>query len=195
MDADVSLEPPIIDVPQLNWEAHLHNHTAVDHLRKGTVAPKWRRRSGSGFASRRYQLTVASQISKLGAVRLMRPRLSTSRLLLWRGRDTAKLKRRCLLLLGQIRRKLFPERPDMMMLAAVRAPSSPRRPRPRDGPRRISRSSDRAVHADYPLDTAALAEPGSVFGMSPNWTSVIDGMSGHPRHCVDRILVDIRPPR
>ena len=85
----------------------------------------------------------------------------------WRDQGAATF-----LLLGQIRRKLFPEREGMAMPEAVRAMSEPEnlvREMIAAGYRepRIER-----VTFDYLLDVAALAEPDTLFGMSPDWTSL-----------------------
>src|SRR3546814_6838770 len=76
------------------------------------------------------------------------------------------------LLLGQIRRKLFPDREGMMMPKAVKALSEPA-----DFARVLVTAGYRdpriePVTHDYMLDLAALAEPDSLFGMSPDWTSL-----------------------
>lgn len=76
------------------------------------------------------------------------------------------------LLLGQIRRKLFPDREGMTMPEAVRALSEPA-----DFARELIAAGYRdprieSVTYDYMLDLAALAEPDSLFGMSPDWTSL-----------------------
>src|SRR3546814_2979735 len=76
------------------------------------------------------------------------------------------------LLLGQIRRKLFPDREGMMMPKAVKALSEPA-----DFARELVTAGYRdpriePVTHDYMLDLAALAEPDSLFGMSPDWTSL-----------------------
>lgn len=87
----------------------------------------------------------------------------------WRNRGAATF-----LLLGQIRRQLFPERAGMTMPAAVQALSEPA-----DFAREMIAAGyrdpqiDHVTH-DYMLDTAALAEPDSLFGMSPDWTSLSD---------------------
>lgn len=76
------------------------------------------------------------------------------------------------LLLGQIRRKLFPEREGMTMPAAVKALSEPA-----DFARELMTAGYHdprieSVTYDYMLDLTALAEPESLFGMSPDWTSL-----------------------
>lgn len=78
------------------------------------------------------------------------------------------------LLLGQIRRKLFPERQGMTMPAAVQALSAPE-----DFARELIAAGFHApqidpVTHDYLLDVAALAEPDTLFGMSPDWTALSD---------------------
>lgn len=85
----------------------------------------------------------------------------------WQDRGAATF-----LLLGQIRRKLFPERAGMRMPAAVQALSEPA-----DFTREMIAAGyrdpqiDHVTH-DYLLDTAALAEPDTLFGMSPDWTDL-----------------------
>ncbi len=76
------------------------------------------------------------------------------------------------LLLGRIRRKLFPDREGMTMPDAVKALSEPA-----NFARELSTAGYRDariehVTYDYALDVAALAEPNTLFGMSPNWTSL-----------------------
>jgi len=76
------------------------------------------------------------------------------------------------LLLGQIRRRLFPDREGMTMPNAVQALSEPA-----DFARELIAAGYRdpeieSVTHDYMLDLAALAEPDSLFGMSPDWTSL-----------------------
>jgi ubiquinone/menaquinone biosynthesis C-methylase UbiE len=76
------------------------------------------------------------------------------------------------LLLGQIRRKLFAEREGMTMPDAVLALSQPA-----DFARELIRAgfSDPRVEPvtyDFLLDTEALAEPDTLFGLSPDWTSL-----------------------
>jgi SAM-dependent methyltransferase len=76
------------------------------------------------------------------------------------------------LLLGQVRRRLFPDREGMTMPAAVGALSDPD-----DFARELVAAGYRdaqieAVTHDYALEVAALADPSSLFGMSPDWTSL-----------------------
>ncbi|KKC23931.1 class I SAM-dependent methyltransferase [Sphingomonas sp. SRS2] len=85
----------------------------------------------------------------------------------WQERGAATF-----LLLGQIRRKLFPEREGMTMPEAVKALSDPS-----DFARELIVAGYRDpqiqhVTHDYPLDVTALSEPDTVFGMSPDWTSL-----------------------
>ncbi|MGA1798801.1 class I SAM-dependent methyltransferase [Sphingomonas sp. 4RDLI-65] len=85
----------------------------------------------------------------------------------WQNRGAATF-----LLLGQIRRKLFPERAGMTMPMAVQALSDPA-----DFARELVMAGFRDPHIEhvtheYLLETAALAEPDTVFGMSPDWTSL-----------------------
>lgn len=87
----------------------------------------------------------------------------------WQDRGAATF-----LLLGQIRRKLFPEREGMTMPAAVKALGEPA-----DFARELVAAGYRDpqiehVTHDYALDTAALAEPDTLFGMSPDWTGLSD---------------------
>lgn len=76
------------------------------------------------------------------------------------------------LLLGNIRRKLFPELGSMTMPEAVKALNDPR-----DFARELILAGYRhpriehVTHA-YELDVAALSNPDTVFGMSPDWTSL-----------------------
>ena len=76
------------------------------------------------------------------------------------------------LLLGQIRRKLFPDRKGMTMPDAIAALSEPA-----NFVRELISAGYRDaqiehVTYDYPLDVTALAEPDTLFGMSPDWTSL-----------------------
>jgi ubiquinone/menaquinone biosynthesis C-methylase UbiE len=76
------------------------------------------------------------------------------------------------LLLGQIRRKLFPDREGMRMPEAVKALSEPA-----DFARELTIAGYRDaqiehVTYDYALDVEALAEPDTLFGMSPDWNSL-----------------------
>ncbi|MFG1343544.1 class I SAM-dependent methyltransferase [Xanthobacter autotrophicus DSM 431] len=85
----------------------------------------------------------------------------------WREQGAATF-----LLLGQIRRKLFPRREGMTMPEAVKALSDPV-----DFARELIAAGYRDpkiehVTFDYELDVGALAEPDSLFGMSPDWTSL-----------------------
>ena len=78
------------------------------------------------------------------------------------------------LLLGEIRRTLFPERETMLMLDAVLAMSEPA-----DFARELIAAGYRnprieSATYDYELDVAALDKPDTVFGMSPDWTSLSD---------------------
>ena len=87
----------------------------------------------------------------------------------WQDRGAATF-----LLLGQIRCKLSPEREGMTMPEAVQALSDPA-----DFARELVTAGYHAprikyVTHDYALDVAALAEPDTLFGMSPDWTSLSD---------------------
>lgn len=85
----------------------------------------------------------------------------------WQDRGAATF-----LLLGQIRQKLFPKRASMPMLAAVTALTDPD-----DFARELVVAGyqdpqiEHVTH-DYELEVAALAEPDTVFGMSPDWVSL-----------------------
>ncbi|WP_311271123.1 class I SAM-dependent methyltransferase [Sphingobium sp. WCS2017Hpa-17] len=88
----------------------------------------------------------------------------------WQERGAATF-----LLLGNIRRKLFPDRADMAMPDAVGALSDPK-----DFAREMIIAGYRDPHIervthDYELDVAALDDPDTLFGMSPDWTSLSDG--------------------
>jgi ubiquinone/menaquinone biosynthesis C-methylase UbiE len=85
----------------------------------------------------------------------------------WQDRGAATF-----LLLGQILRKLFPERAGMTMPMAVQALSDPA-----DFARELVTAGFRDPHIEhvtheYWLETAALAEPDTLFGMSPDWASL-----------------------
>jgi ubiquinone/menaquinone biosynthesis C-methylase UbiE len=87
----------------------------------------------------------------------------------WQDRGAATF-----LLLGQIRQKLFPERASMKMPEAVQALSDPK-----DFAREMIDAGYRnpvieSVTYDFMLDVAALEEPDTLFGMSPDWTSLND---------------------
>lgn len=87
----------------------------------------------------------------------------------WQDRGAATF-----LLLGQIRRELFPDREGMTMPEAVQALSEPA-----NFARELVAAGYRApqieyVTHDYSLDVASLAEPDTLFGMSPDWTSLSD---------------------
>lgn len=87
----------------------------------------------------------------------------------WQDRGAATF-----LLLGDVRRKLFPEREGMSMPEGVRGLSNPG-----DFARELIAAGfrdPRIEHMthDYELDVAALADPDTLFGMSPDWTS-LDG--------------------
>ncbi|HZV08105.1 MAG TPA: class I SAM-dependent methyltransferase, partial [Novosphingobium sp.] len=85
----------------------------------------------------------------------------------WQDRGAATF-----LLLGQIRRRLFPGKEGMAMPEAVRALSQPA-----DFARELIAAGFRdpqiaPVTHDYELDVSALAEPDTLFGMSPDWTGL-----------------------
>ena len=85
----------------------------------------------------------------------------------WQDRGAATF-----LLLGQIRRTLFPDRENAPMPEAVKALSDPA-----DFAREMVAAGYRnpqieQVTYDYALDIAALREPDTLFGMSPDWTSL-----------------------
>jgi len=73
------------------------------------------------------------------------------------------------LLLGEVRRKLFPGRAEMAMPPAIAALSTP------EGFVRELRAAGyrsaevRRVTHDFALETAALDQPDTLFGMSPDW--------------------------
>lgn len=88
----------------------------------------------------------------------------------WQRRGAATF-----LLLGQIREKLFPDRAGMSMPEAVQALSEPQ-----DFADALTAAGYRdarieSVTHDYALDLSALDEPDTLFGMSPDWTSLSDG--------------------
>lgn len=85
----------------------------------------------------------------------------------WQDRGAATF-----LLLGNIRRKLFPEREGMTMPEAVRALSDPA-----DFATALIEAGYRdpqieSVTYDYALDVSALDQPDTLFGMSPDWTAL-----------------------
>ncbi|MFZ5729385.1 class I SAM-dependent methyltransferase [Phenylobacterium sp.] len=87
----------------------------------------------------------------------------------WRGSGAATF-----LLLSQVRRALFPGREGMSMPEAVAALSEPE-----DFAREMVAAGFtdpqiRAVTFDFELDVGALDEPDTLFGMSPDWTSLTD---------------------
>ena len=87
----------------------------------------------------------------------------------WQDRGAATF-----LLLGQIRRKLFPDREGMTMPDAVKALSDPA-----DFANELVLAGYRdprieEVTYDYPLDMTLLVDPDTLFGMSPDWTSLSD---------------------
>lgn len=78
------------------------------------------------------------------------------------------------LLLSQVRQTLFPGRETMAMPNAVSALSEPQ-----DFAREMTAAGFtdpqiQAVTFDFELDIAALDEPDTLFGMSPDWTSLTD---------------------
>ena len=88
----------------------------------------------------------------------------------WQARGAATF-----LLFGQIRRKLFPARAGMAMPEAVQALSDPG-----DFARALIAAGYRdpfveSVTHDFRLDAAALDEPETLFGMSPDWTELSEG--------------------
>lgn len=87
----------------------------------------------------------------------------------WQSRGAATF-----LLLGDIRRKLFPEREGMTMPEAVQALSDPA-----DFARELIAAGYRdpaieSVTHDYALDVTMLETPDTLFGMSPDWTALSD---------------------
>ena len=88
----------------------------------------------------------------------------------WQKRGAATF-----LLLGQIRQKLFPGRAGMAMPQAVQALSDSG-----DFARELIAAGYRdplveSVTHDFLLDAAALDEPDTLFGMSPDWTELSEG--------------------
>lgn len=87
----------------------------------------------------------------------------------WREQGAATF-----LLLGQIRRKLFPERETLTMPDGVKALGDPQclvRELVVAGYRHVR--TDRVVF-DYDLDVAMLDDPDTLFGMSPDWVDLND---------------------
>lgn len=87
----------------------------------------------------------------------------------WQDRGAATF-----LLLGQIRRKLFPQCEGMTMPEGVRALSEPK-----DLACELVAAGYRDpeveyVTYDYELDVSALSDPDRLFGMSPDWTGLDD---------------------
>lgn len=87
----------------------------------------------------------------------------------WQNRGAATF-----LLLGNIRRDLFPGRDSMAMPEAVGALSDPM-----NFAREMITAGYRdpaieSVTHDYELDVAALDDPDTLFGMSPDWTNLSD---------------------
>lgn len=87
----------------------------------------------------------------------------------WQDRGAATF-----LLLGEVRQKLFPDRPGMAMPEGVQAMSDPD-----DFARALVAAGYRdpridAVTHDFLLDVAVLDAPDKLFGMSPDWTSLDD---------------------
>lgn len=87
----------------------------------------------------------------------------------WRERGAATF-----LLLGDIRRKLFPDRDGMTMPEAVQALSDPD-----DFARALREAGYRnpeieAVTHDFLLDLSLLDTPDKLFGLSPDWTSLTE---------------------
>jgi ubiquinone/menaquinone biosynthesis C-methylase UbiE len=85
----------------------------------------------------------------------------------WQSRGAATF-----LLLGELRARLFPDREGMAMPEAVQALSDPA-----DFARELVTAGFRdprieQVTRDYDLHMAALDEPDTLFGMSPDWTSL-----------------------
>ncbi|MFJ3468878.1 class I SAM-dependent methyltransferase [Pseudomonas sp. NPDC090201] len=87
----------------------------------------------------------------------------------WQERGAATF-----LLLGNVRRKLFPDRQGMAMPEAVKALSDPL-----DFARELIAAGFRepviesVTHA-YQLEVTSLDNPDTLFGMSPDWTSLTD---------------------
>lgn len=87
----------------------------------------------------------------------------------WRGSGAATF-----LLLSQVRRTLFPERESMSMPAAVAALSEPEAFAREMTAAGFTDPKIQPVTFDFELDVAALDEPDTLFGMSPDWTSLDD---------------------
>lgn len=87
----------------------------------------------------------------------------------WQERGAATF-----LLLGDIRRKLFPINKGMTMPEAVQALSDPDNFAHELAAAGYSNPKIESVTFDYELEVAALAEPDSLFGMSPDWISLTD---------------------
>lgn len=87
----------------------------------------------------------------------------------WQDRGAATF-----LLLGQVRRKLFPERESMSMPEGVKALNDPGNFAHELIAAGYRDPQIEHVTRDYELDVAALADPDTLFGMSPDWTSLED---------------------
>jgi ubiquinone/menaquinone biosynthesis C-methylase UbiE len=78
------------------------------------------------------------------------------------------------LLLSQVRRTLFPGREGMSMPEAVIALSEPENFAREMVTAGFADPQIQAAIFDFELDVAALDEPDTLFGMSPDWTSLTD---------------------
>lgn len=87
----------------------------------------------------------------------------------WQERGAATF-----LLLGNIRRKLFPESNGMTMPEAVQALSDPESFARELAAAGYSNPKIETVTFDYELDVGALADPDTLFGMSPDWIKLSD---------------------
>ncbi|PZU60886.1 MAG: class I SAM-dependent methyltransferase [Sphingobium sp.] len=88
----------------------------------------------------------------------------------WQERGAATF-----LLLGNIRRKLFPGRDHMEMPEAVNALNEPENFAHQMHVAGYRDARIESVTYDYKLDVSALDDPDTLFGMSPDWASLSDG--------------------
>jgi len=78
------------------------------------------------------------------------------------------------LLLGQIRKKLFPGRQSMQLPAAIEALKSSEAFAQAFTRAGFRQPKIETITHDFLLDTSDLVEPDRLFGMSPDWTSLSD---------------------
>lgn len=103
----------------------------------------------------------------------------------WQQRGAATF-----LLLGDIRRKLFPELPNMVMPDGVLALGDPQCfARELIAAGFANPRIESVTHA-YELDVAALSRPDTLFGMSPDWTSLSDLQKSQVVSEVERMAGD-----